>query len=378
MAPRPSPALLISLPLPLSCVANPRTDAPFPASRRPAPPRTSRSRSPILPQHPHPSYAHLRRGARLGFARVAATPSTTGPDQTCIPARRTRQRQDARARPCPRPRPVLHFICATRAVVRLATHPQGRRRAREIFNAQGETHTHCACRAVCPAGDELTSPPSPSMTAVGLCQEGLLGCEYARVQARQRIAIAIGTAGVETLMGSAISCAATAYSSAENLRTAKRVHFARATRRTAGVAPPRSRARLLHGADCMAENAHAARRAIRTVCSIGKVRAASGKMTRRTSCVTANSHACEQDGATARRRDGYQQRESSRDAVAKRYHTWGAPGSPLAAVPRRPACCMRSAREHLLTWSDGVQCRWRVGQRLAHGAGTSDYAAAGS
>ncbi|EED82325.1 predicted protein [Postia placenta Mad-698-R] len=307
------------------------------------------------------SYAHLRRGARLGFSRVAATPSTTRPDQTCIPARRIHHRQDARARPCPRPRPVLHFICATRAVVRLAAHPQGRRRAREIFNAQGETllanaptplawrphvrdavcsvDTHCACRTVCPAGDELTSPPSPSETAVGLCQEGLLGCEYARVQARQRIAIAIGTAGVETLMGSAISVPLVQMST----------HGPRGCNNSvpllASLVTSEATARRgLHGGEraCCAS---------RDPYGLLDRQGASSLWQDDTQNVL-----CDREFARvrARRRNGYQQRELSRDAVAKRYHTWGAPGSPLAAVPRRPACCMRSAREHLLTWSDGV------------------------
>lgn len=84
-------------------------------------------------------------------------------------------------------------------------------------------------------------------------------------------------------------------------------------------------------------------------CPLQYRHAASTKRTHRISCVTANPAS-----VRARRRNGYQQRELGGDAVAKRYHTWGAPGSPLAAVPRRPACCMRLAREHLLTWSDGA------------------------
>ncbi|OSX64486.1 hypothetical protein POSPLADRAFT_1055103 [Postia placenta MAD-698-R-SB12] len=96
---------------------------------------TAPSPAAYLTQHPHPNYAHLRRGARLGFSRVAAS----GPDMhPCTDS----ASMAGRARAAP-----MSASCRVFRTRAAGSRPPGnppagqharRRRSREILHAQGK------------------------------------------------------------------------------------------------------------------------------------------------------------------------------------------------------------------------------------------------
>ncbi|KAF9801055.1 hypothetical protein IEO21_10220 [Rhodonia placenta] len=92
-------------------------------------------------------------------------------DQTCIPVRRARQRQDARVRrPYPRPVASCRMFCTPAAGSRPPGNPPagqhaGRRRSREILHAQSETRA---------SANGTSCPRAPGLLpeAFARCQDG--------------------------------------------------------------------------------------------------------------------------------------------------------------------------------------------------------------